>query len=141
MNTWRMWGALAGLSGASAVMIAAWISHGLASAIPADALTLALARAHSASQQHLVHTLALLGVALWCKMQPNRWLDVSAILLTAGIVLFSFGIYTLHLWWPALGQGSLRAVVQVGGMAFILGWLALVPAALQAHNRRADTLQ
>jgi len=141
MNAWRIWGALAGLSGASAVMVAAWISHGLASVIPADALMPALARAHSASQQHLLHTLALLGVALWCRMQPNRWLDAAAILFMTGIVLFSFGIYIIHLWWPALGQGSLRSVVPMGGMAFILGWLALVPAAIQARNPCADTLQ
>jgi len=93
-------------------------------------------RAHSATQQHLVHTLALLGVALWQRIQPSAWLDFAGLLFSAGIVLFSLGIYAIFLWWPALGHGGLRWLVPLGGVAFICGWLALAVAALGARRKR-----
>jgi len=130
----RRWGGLAGLSGAAAVMMASWASHGLPVLIPPEALELARLRAHSATQQHLVHTLALLGVALWSRYQSSVWLDLAGLLFSAGIMLFSFGIYVLYLWWPELGGGRLRGLVPVGGVAFILGWLALAAAALSARR-------
>jgi len=136
MNGLRIWGVLAGVSGAVAVMIASWASHGLPAIIPPEALELARLRAHSATQQHLVHTLALLGVALWSRIQPSLWLDLAGLLFSAGIVLFSLGIYALHLWWPGLGSGGLRWLVPMGGVAFILGWLALAVAALGVRRRR-----
>jgi len=127
----RIWGVLAGLSGAAVLVVASWVSHGLPEAIPQDGLELALTRAHSATQQHLLHTLALLALAIWCRMRPHGWLHVAGALFSTGIVLFSFGIYVLHLWWPELGSSGLRYLVPVGGMAFILGWLALAVAALR----------
>jgi len=136
MNGLRMWGILAGVSGAVAVMIASWASHGLPAIIPPEALELARMRAQSASQQHLLHTLALLAVALWCRIQPSVWLDLAGLLFSTGIVLFSLGIYVLHLWWPELGSSGLRYLIPVGGVAFILGWLALVAAALVSPRRR-----
>jgi len=127
----RVWGVAAGLSGASALMIASWVSHGLPASFSGDNLVLALTRAHSANLQHLVHTLALLGLAVWCRIRPCAWLHVAGGLFSVGIVLFAFGIYALHLWWPSLGHGSLRYLVPMGGMAFILGWLVLALAALK----------
>jgi len=132
MKALRYWGVLAGLSGASAVLIASWASHGLAHTVPPHALALALTRAHAATQQHVVHTLALLGVALWCAMRANQhkcWLHVAGGLFSSGIVLFSLGIYALHVWWPHLGTGMLRYVVPAGGIAFVLGWLTVAWAA------------
>lgn len=125
----RAWGVLAGLSGASAVAIAAWASHGLAASVEPDALARAVQQAGSATQQHLIHSLALLAVAVWARLHPGAWLHVAGVLFTVGILLFSFGIYVLHLWWPSLGGGGLRYLVPIGGMAFILGWLALAIAA------------
>ncbi len=126
----RFWGVAAGLSGASAVAIGAWASHGLANSIAPELLSRALEMANTATLYHLVHSLALLGVAVWCRVQSGFWLHVSAAFLVLGIVCFCFGIYALHLWWPALGEGGLRYLVPLGGMAFILGWLALAIAGL-----------
>lgn len=131
----RFWGVLAGLSGAAAVAIAAWASHGLAQTLPAEQLPQALARAHAANQQHLIHSLALLGVAIWSRFQPSFWLNFAGLLFVGGIVLFAFGIYVLHLWWPALGHGTLRLIVPGGGIAFILGWLAIAIASLRRPPR------
>jgi len=130
---------LAGISGAGAVMIASWASHGLSASIPPEALELARLRAHSATQQHLVHTLALLGVALWHRFQPGIWLNMAGLLFSTGIVLFSIGIYALHLWWPELGQSGLSRLVPVGGLAFIFGWLALAVTALMTSQQGKRT--
>jgi len=111
MNGLRVWGMLAGVSGAGAVMMASWASHGLPASVPPEALDLARLRAHSATQQHLIHSLALLGVALWHRVQPSIWLNIAGLLFSAGIVLFSIGIYALHLWcgWLALAVTALIA--------------------------------
>ncbi|WCE03596.1 DUF423 domain-containing protein [Pseudoxanthomonas sp. JBR18] len=126
----RLWSILAGLSGASAVAIAAWASHGLAQSVSPEPLPRALEQARSEGLQQLVHTLALLGVALAGQIRSSPWLHLAGVLFLAAIVGFSFGIYALHLWWPALAQGSARYVVPAGGVSFILGWLALASAGL-----------
>lgn len=132
----RAWGVLAGLSGATAVAIAAWASHGLAQTVPPEQLAHALELARTATLYHLVHSLALLGVALWNRVQPGAWINFAGVLFVTGIACFCFGIYALHLWWPNLAQGGLRYLVPVGGVAFILGWLALTAAALSRPPRR-----
>jgi|GEM_PF-6450218 len=50
-------------------------------------------------------------------------------LFSSGIVLFSLGIYVLHVWWSHLGTGVVRYVVPAGGMAFVLAWLSVAWAA------------
>lgn len=132
----RCWAVLAGLSGAAAVMVSAWTSHGLARGLPPELLERALAQAQSATHQHLIHSLALLGVAIWLRVQPNRWLHVAGALYLFGIVCFSFGIYVMHLWWPMLGTGGLRYLVPLGGVGFILGWLALAVAGVSGGSGR-----
>jgi len=137
----RFWGTLAGLSGAVAVIVASWASHGLAQSVPPEALELAINRARTATQQHLLHTLAILGVGLWLSIQPGRsrfWLQLSASLFSSGILLFSGGIYVLHLWWPQLGAGGLRYIVPMGGIAFITGWLALAVAGYLSSPENKD---
>lgn len=135
-TTGKRWSVLAGLSGAIAVAVSAWASHGLARTLPPELLERALAQAQSATQLHMVHSLALLAVAIWLRVQPQRCLHVAAALFSAGIVCFSLGIYVLHLWWPALGTTALRNIVPLGGGAFILGWLALAVAGLHAGSRQ-----
>jgi len=132
MKALRFWGIVTGLSGATAVLIASWASHGLAHTVSADNLALALSRAHAATQQHLVHTLALLGIALGCALRSQQrkfWLHLAGSFFSSGIMLFSLGIYVLHLWWPSLGASTLRYGVPAGGIAFVLGWVTLAIAA------------
>ena len=72
---------------------------------------------------HLVHALALLGVAL----APARigWPRAVAGLFVAGIVVFSGSLYVLVL----SGQHWLGAVTPLGGVAFLSGWAALAASA------------
>lgn len=131
----KCWGLLAGLSGAAAVAVGAWASHGLARTVAAESLDRVMAQAQSATHQHLAHSLALLAVAVWSRLRPSPWLNLAGALFTTGITLFSFGIYVMYLWWPGVG-GGLRVLVPVGGVSLILGWLALAMAALSDAPRR-----
>lgn len=133
----RCWGTLAGLSGAMAVMVSAWASHGLARSLPPEVLARAITQAQSATHLHLIHSLALLGVAIWLRVQPNRWLHLAGALFVLGILFFSVGIYVMHLWWPVLGTGGLSRLVPLGGVCFILGWLALAVAGVSGRSRHA----
>lgn len=135
MNT-RGYALIAGLSGAMAVAVSAWASHGLARTVAPEFLERAVAQAQSATQLHLVHSVVLLVIAVWLRTQSSRWLHGAAALMTAGIVCFSIGIYVLHLWWPSLGTTGLRNIVPLGGVAFILGWLLLAIAAVTGARQR-----
>jgi uncharacterized membrane protein YgdD (TMEM256/DUF423 family) len=77
---------------------------------------------HTAARYHMYHALALIAVGLVAARRPNRALSVAAWLFAAGILLFSGGLYVYTLtgqrFW---GVGP----PPVGGLLFILGWLAL----------------
>ncbi|NMG66954.1 DUF423 domain-containing protein [Azoarcus indigens] len=130
----RYWSLLAGLLGAIGVAVAAWSSHGLPHLVPADQLAVALERARAATLHHMLHTLALLGVALWARQGGNALLHLAGALFVAGIAGFSGGIY-LRLA-TGIDSGPLVYVVPVGGSCLILGWLALgVAGWLQKPSR------
>jgi len=72
---------------------------------------------------HLVHALALLGVAI--AGDRVGWRRVVAGLFTAGIVVFSGSLYVLTL----TSVRWLGAVTPLGGVAFLAGWAALAASA------------
>ncbi len=120
----RTWITLVSLLGAIGVALAAWSTHGLASFIPAEQLPLAAERARAASLHHMLHTLALFGIALWARQAPSRWLNLAGLLFVTGIVCFSGGIYTLRIF-AGIHSGPLINIVPFGGFCLIFGWLAL----------------
>lgn len=78
---------------------------------------------------HFWHALGLVAVGLARQHLPSSpWLRAAGWLLTAGIVLFSGSLYVLAL----SGERWLGPVTPVGGLAFILGWLALAVAVLKS---------
>lgn len=113
----RGWIVVAGLSGATAVVMGAWAAHGLANTLPADKVALV----QLASQYQLWHTLALLAVALWGAHYPARGWTRTAALFVAGMLLFCGSLYWLALA-PMPGIGWLTPC---GGLALIGGWLSL----------------
>jgi uncharacterized membrane protein YgdD (TMEM256/DUF423 family) len=81
---------------------------------------------------HAVHSLALLAVATIMLATENRrtgWsglaLQVAAVAFTVGIVCFSGGIYAQ----VANGFTSSGGVVPVGGVSFLVGWIAFAAGA------------
>jgi uncharacterized membrane protein YgdD (TMEM256/DUF423 family) len=78
----------------------------------------------TAVQYHFVHTLALLAVALLCRdtVSPSRWLTVSGAAFTVGLLIFCGSLYLLSV----TGQRWLGAITPLGGLAFLVGWAALL---------------
>lgn len=122
----RGWIVVAALSGAVSVIAGAFGAHGI------DASTAAGARARellqTGSHYEIAHALAILAVAaLTRRAGLKEGLATAAqILFLAGSVLFPGALYALALGGPRW----LGAVAPIGGLAFILGWLALALAAL-----------
>lgn len=115
---------LTGLLGALGVAMAAWSTHGLALVVPIEQLPLALERAHAATLHHMLHTLALFGVALLSRQAPSAWLNAAGTLFVLGIAGFAGGIYGIRLL-AGINEGPLIYIVPIGGTCLILGWLAL----------------
>lgn len=123
----RIWIALAGLLGAVGVGMGAYASHGLGFIADVAVREATRATLQQAVQQQLFHALALLGVGVLAQRAQSRWLLLSGLLFTVGVLLFSGLIYLRILG----GVDSLRAFVPWGGSSLILGWLALAVAACQ----------
>jgi uncharacterized membrane protein YgdD (TMEM256/DUF423 family) len=125
----RGWIVVAALSGAVSVIAGAFGAHGI------DASTAAGAKARellqTGSHYGIAHALAMLAVAaLTRRAGLKEGLAMAAqILFLAGSILFPGALYALALGGPRW----LGAVAPIGGLAFILGWLAL---ALAAFGRR-----
>lgn len=76
---------------------------------------------------HLIHSLAIILIALLSNFNKNQKVITSAYLLFIGIILFSFSLYLLSLKqvlgienWSFLGP-----ITPLGGLLFISGWLLL----------------
>ena len=100
-------------------------AHGLKGKI-ADNL---LAAFQTGVQYQMIHTLALLGLAI-LMIQINvipKALMLSAYLWIAGIIFFSGSLY-----WLALGGPSwLGPITPLGGLCLIIAWLCLAVGAWQ----------
>ncbi len=68
------------------------------------------------------HGLGLIGTTLVAQRYPgSRLIALSGWLLLAGMILFCGSIYATILGAPA----AIGSLAPLGGMAFMLGWLAL----------------
>ena len=112
----RLWLAFAGLAGAAAVTLAAGAAHSIEVAARPDV--------DLASRFLLFHALALLGIAALAR-PGARWLHVAGALFVAGMVCFAGGLCL-----TALVDRAFVPLVPTGGTLLILGWLALIVAAI-----------
>jgi uncharacterized membrane protein YgdD (TMEM256/DUF423 family) len=80
-----------------------------------------------AVRYQMYQALALLAAGLLAERGPQRSLTVAGLSITAGVLLFSGLLYCLVL----TGQRILGAIVPVGGVLMIVGWLAIAVAAWQ----------
>ena len=107
------------------MVLGAFGAHALKARLPAEALALW----NTGVQYHLWHALGLVLVGLSAALIPDgAWLRAAGWLLLAGIALFSGTLYAMAFGAPKW----LGAITPIGGIAFLLGWLAFAAAALRA---------
>ena len=109
-----------------AVLIGAFAAHGLKQSLSPDAIGII----ETAVRYQMYHALALFIVAL--VSISGRFLaatlKLAAMAFASGIILFSGSLYLVAL----TGTGWFGAITPIGGIGFILGWLALLVCALRA---------
>ena len=121
----RLFIALGALFAALAVGCGAFGAHALRVRLSADLLAVY----QTGVQYHFWHALGVLAVGIaGLQLPASPWLRAAGWLLAAGILLFSGSLYLLAL----SGERWFGAITPVGGLAFILGWLAFALAVLKA---------
>ena len=112
------------ISGFIAVSLGAFGAHGLKGQLPERLFNAWM----TGTEYQFYHSLALILVALLSLHWPHtRTLQWSARGFLAGILLFSGSLYVLAL----TGISGFGMITPLGGVAFLLGWLALVVCALK----------
>jgi len=119
----------AGLFGASAVILGAAGAHGLRNFLLARGMQ---ATWETAVQFHLLHAVALVGLAGWWQGQSGRearrraaW---AARCWCVGIVFFSGSLYLLSTGGPRW----LGPITPLGGIVLLAGWSWTIAAAFAA---------
>lgn len=74
----------------------------------------------TAVRYQFYHSLGLLGIGLALRTLDVGALRAAAVLIVAGIVLFSGSLYALTLGAPKM----IGVVTPIGGLTLIAGWLA-----------------
>jgi uncharacterized membrane protein YgdD (TMEM256/DUF423 family) len=108
------------LLAAIAVAAGAFGAHALAARLTPERL----ATWETAARYHMYHALALMMVGAVAARWPAPLLALAGWLFIAGIVVFGGTVYALALGAPRW----LGAVTPLGGLAFIMGWIALAVA-------------
>ena len=114
---------IAALLGATGVMLGAFAAHGLRGRLPENLFN----AFETGVTYQFYHALALITLALWLKQTSSPWLVASGYLWLAGGVLFSGSLYALAL----TGIKWFGPITPIGGVLFILGWLALLVGAVK----------
>ena len=116
----KLWVIAAAVNGFVAIaMGAAFAAHGMPAA-PAGA---ASGWIETAARYEMWHALALLIVGLLVRVEgaSGRWLGLAGWAFLIGTVLFSGSLYLLALaGWPPFAL-----ITPFGGVAFLVGWVAL----------------
>jgi uncharacterized membrane protein YgdD (TMEM256/DUF423 family) len=126
----RWWLGLAGLSGAAAVAVEALARHWAGADLHGVEL------AATGARYALFHAPALVALCALARGWAPGWarwlLHIAGWGFATGLVLFSGSLYWLSLGLPPV----VAPLTPVGGIAFILGWAALLLAALVPRGNR-----
>jgi uncharacterized membrane protein YgdD (TMEM256/DUF423 family) len=122
----RIWLFTAGLAGAAGVIVGAFGVHALRGRLDPAALEIF----DTGVRYHLIHALALGLAALAMRGTAQRLARIAAALFLTGILLFSGSLYLL----AVTEIRALGFITPAGGVAFILGWVALALAGLKLEE-------
>lgn len=117
----RTFAALGALFAGLAVAAGAFGAHGLKARLAPDLLEVF----ETAARYQMYHALGLLAVAWAAARWPQPAVTAAGWCFVAGIVVFCGSLYVLSL----TGTRWLGAITPLGGLAFMVGWLALALAA------------
>ena len=81
-----------------------------------------------AARYQMYHALAIVLTGLLAMRSASAWFAVAEVCFLLGMVVFCGCLYAMALGGPRI----LGAIVPIGGVAFILGWIGLAIAAVQA---------
>ena len=131
MNTsmTRFWFIAGSIAAGAGVALGAFGAHALKARVGADLLAVF----ETAVRYQMYHALGLFAVAWASTRWSPKSTNASGWLLLVGIVVFSGSLYLLVL----TGTRWLGAITPIGGVCFILGWLALAMAAVSGSGRPA----
>ncbi len=127
----RWWIVLGGLLAALAVIASSYGAHGL------DKASLGQRRADDfdlAAQYQMTHAIGLILVGLIGRNDIRRWcVHIAGAGFLLGILMFCGGLFVY-----ALGNDrTLARLIPVGGVAFIVGWIALAIAGWKVRPTRS----
>jgi uncharacterized membrane protein YgdD (TMEM256/DUF423 family) len=125
----RIWLFLAAINGFLAAGAGAIGAHLLKGSVSAENLSIY----ETAVRYHMWHALALFAVAWLASRTPKVPLVITlaGVAFFIGIVLFCGSLYVMG----ATGSTALVLVTPVGGVAFLIGWAALVIASFTGPVR------
>jgi uncharacterized membrane protein YgdD (TMEM256/DUF423 family) len=127
MGTASGWFAVGALAAGLGVGLGAFGAHGLKGRVGADLLAVF----ETGVRYQVYHALGLLAVGWAVARWGGAWAGIAGWLFVCGIVVFSGSLYAMVL----TGARWLGAITPLGGLCFILGWLALAWAALAGRAR------
>jgi len=134
------WVAVGAICGLLAVGFGAFGAHGLEDHFAKIAETdpdLAAKRLdnwRTAAQYHMHHSIAIVLAGFLMQFRSSRIAGFSAGFFTIGIVIFSGCLYTLVVTEIRV----LGAVVPLGGLSFMVGWILLAIAAFKNGNGKGQ---
>ena len=120
----RLWLVLGSISGFIAVAAGAFGAHALKGRLDPGRLE----TFETAARYEMFHALALLAAGLLAGRARSLPSAIAGWSFAAGTVLFSGSLYALAL----SGARWLGAITPFGGIALLIGWLALAVAAARA---------
>lgn len=123
----RSFVALAAILAFIGVGIGAFGAHALAATLTANGRADTF---ETGVQYHLIHALAIFGVAWAVEEWPGRLTRAAGWLFAVGIIVFSGSLYLLAI----TNTGILGAITPLGGLAFLAGWACLGLAAWRAKK-------
>ncbi len=123
--SWNGWIVAAAANGFVAVAAGAFAAHGLKSRLTPEMLAVF----EVGARYQMYHALALLAVGWLAARGGGPAAQGAGWFFLAGIVIFSGTLYGLAL----CGLRWLGAFTPIGGVGFLLGWIALAIAALRCR--------
>ncbi|MBC8345057.1 MAG: DUF423 domain-containing protein [Candidatus Marinimicrobia bacterium] len=102
---------------ALAVVLGAFGAHGLKSRVSPEDLVIF----ETGVRYHSIHALGLIFLGIMGFHYQAEVIQIPAVLLSVGILIFSGSLYILVL----SGIRWMGAITPLGGVAFIAGWLLL----------------